>query len=272
MALTLRSVKGSALTYAEGDGNFNYLLTNMSGSNISITGSTSISGSLNLPSTTNIGQSNVLTINPSTGQIYYQTSASLNVTSASYASYASNALSASYATTASYAITASYAVTSSYAISASYSLSASYAVSASRAVSASYSATSSYSTTASYAVSASYATTSSYTLNTGPLSFDRQTANYTLVLSDYGKVVEMNSGSANLLTVPSSSTVNFPIGTEIAVIQRGTGVTTFTTASIGVTINSYSGSLTMKGQYAAAALLKVNTDEWYLIGRLLVNN
>ena len=39
------SVKGSALSYVEGDGNFVYLLTNMSGSNISITGSTSISGS-----------------------------------------------------------------------------------------------------------------------------------------------------------------------------------------------------------------------------------
>jgi hypothetical protein len=40
------SVKGSALSYIEGDGNFVYLLTNMSGSNISITGSTSITGSL----------------------------------------------------------------------------------------------------------------------------------------------------------------------------------------------------------------------------------
>jgi hypothetical protein len=40
MALTLRLVKGSALSYAEGDANFTYLLTNMSGSNISITGMT----------------------------------------------------------------------------------------------------------------------------------------------------------------------------------------------------------------------------------------
>jgi hypothetical protein len=44
MALTLRLVKGSALSYAEGDGNFTYLFTNMSGSNISITGSTGIKG------------------------------------------------------------------------------------------------------------------------------------------------------------------------------------------------------------------------------------
>jgi HPt (histidine-containing phosphotransfer) domain-containing protein len=40
------SVKGSALTYNEGDGNFVYLLTNMSGSRISLTGSVSVNGSI----------------------------------------------------------------------------------------------------------------------------------------------------------------------------------------------------------------------------------
>jgi hypothetical protein len=43
---TTLSVKGSTLTYAEADGNFTYLMTNMSGSRISITGPTSITGSL----------------------------------------------------------------------------------------------------------------------------------------------------------------------------------------------------------------------------------
>jgi hypothetical protein len=38
------SIKGSALSYAEGDGNFMYLLSNMSGSNINIIGSTEILG------------------------------------------------------------------------------------------------------------------------------------------------------------------------------------------------------------------------------------
>ena len=42
------SIKGSALSYAEGDGNFVYLLTNMSGSSNSITGSTGILGGLNV--------------------------------------------------------------------------------------------------------------------------------------------------------------------------------------------------------------------------------
>ena len=54
MALTLRLVKGSALSYAEGDDNFTYLLTNMSGSNISITGSTGILGSTTMRGTSTI--------------------------------------------------------------------------------------------------------------------------------------------------------------------------------------------------------------------------
>jgi hypothetical protein len=40
------SVKGSALSYAEGDSNFIYLLTNMSGSNLSLTGNATITGTL----------------------------------------------------------------------------------------------------------------------------------------------------------------------------------------------------------------------------------
>ena len=54
MALTLRLVKGSALSYAEGDDNFTYLLTNMSGSNISITGSTGILGSTTMRGTSTL--------------------------------------------------------------------------------------------------------------------------------------------------------------------------------------------------------------------------
>ena len=60
MGLVLRStdipntgvtqVKNAALTYAEGDGNFAWLATNLSGSSISITGSTAVTGSLTVTS------------------------------------------------------------------------------------------------------------------------------------------------------------------------------------------------------------------------------
>ena len=47
--------------------------------------------------------------------------------------------------------------------------------------------------------------------------FNRQTSSYTLVLTDQSKIVEMNVGSANNLTVPLNSSQAFPIGTEIQV-------------------------------------------------------
>ncbi len=99
------------------------------------------------------------------------------------------------------------------------------------------------------------------------VTLTRQTSNYTLVLTDAGKVVEMNSGSANTLTVPPSSSVNFPSGSFIDVIQYGAGQTTFVTGS-GVTIRSTNDWLKMNARYGAATLIKIGANEWYLIGNL----
>ena len=97
--------------------------------------------------------------------------------------------------------------------------------------------------------------------------FNRQTASYTLVLADASKIVETNVGSANNLTVPLNSSVAFPIGTEIAVLQYGSGQTTIVATS-GVTLRSKSNALKISGQFAGCTLVKVGTDEWYVVGDL----
>jgi hypothetical protein len=96
--------------------------------------------------------------------------------------------------------------------------------------------------------------------------FNRQTASYTLVLSDWGKIVEMNVASANTLTIPTNASVAFPIGTEIQVLQYGAGQTTI--AGAGVTFRSKSGQLKIGNQYTGVTLVKVGTDEWYVIGNV----
>lgn len=160
-------------------------------------------------------------------------------------SYASQALSSSYAFTSSFAITASYAVTSSVQT---------------------FFVTSSITSS----ISASYAETASFALNAGSsiVSTNRQTANYTLVLSDASKLIEMNSASANLLTVPSSSTVNFSTGTTIDVVQYGAGQTQITSASTGVTLRSANNWTKINARYGAVTLVKIGTNEWYLFGNL----
>jgi hypothetical protein len=94
-----------------------------------------------------------------------------------------------------------------------------------------------------------------------------QASSYILVLTDIGKVLEMNNGSANNLTVPLNATVAFPIGSRIDITQIGAGQTTIV-ATGGVTIRQREGKLKLAGQYAGASLYKRATDEWVLFGDL----
>jgi hypothetical protein len=95
--------------------------------------------------------------------------------------------------------------------------------------------------------------------------FNRQTSNYTLVLSDAGKTIEMNSGSANTLTIPTNASVSFLSGSKINIVQYGAGQTTITGS---VNIRSANGWLKINAQYGAATLVKIGGDEWYLYGNL----
>jgi len=97
------------------------------------------------------------------------------------------------------------------------------------------------------------------------ITTNRQTASYTLALTDANKLVEMNVGSANNLTVPLNSVVAFPTGTQILLSQYGSGQTTIV-ATGGVTINSSGGKLKLNTQYSGATLIKIATNEWYLFG------
>ena len=98
------------------------------------------------------------------------------------------------------------------------------------------------------------------------VSIDPETASYTLVLSNREQMVEMNVSSANTLTVPTNSSVAFPIGTRIHVVQTGSGQTTITPAS-GVTINGTPG-LKTRAQWSAVTLVKRATDTWIAFGDL----
>ena len=100
------------------------------------------------------------------------------------------------------------------------------------------------------------------------ITTNRQTASYTLVLSDADKLVEMNVGSANNLTVPLNSSVAFPTGTQILLAQYGAGQTTVVATS-GVTVRSNGGKLKLNVQYSGATLIKIGTDEWYLFGDIV---
>jgi hypothetical protein len=87
---------------------------------------------------------------------------------------------------------------------------------------------------------------------------------YTLVLTDQGKVIECNNGSAITLTVPTNASVAFPTGTVIEVYQQGAGQITVAAAG-GVTLRAPGGAKT-RVQYSTVSLRKRASDEWVLTG------
>jgi hypothetical protein len=97
------------------------------------------------------------------------------------------------------------------------------------------------------------------------LDINTQLASYGLLITDATKLVLMNVGSGNNLTIPLNSSVPFPIGTQIVVGQYGSGQTTFV-ATGGVTLISAGGKTKLNAQYSMATLIKIATDEWILSG------
>lgn len=106
------------------------------------------------------------------------------------------------------------------------------------------------------------------TVSSTATTINTQTASYSLVLADAGKIVEMNVAGANNLTIPLNATQAFPTGTIIDILQFGAGKTTVV-ATGGVTIESSGGLLSLNGQYAGATLYKRGTDDWVLVGNLM---
>ena len=84
---------------------------------------------------------------------------------------------------------------------------------------------------------------------------------YTLVLTDAGKIVEMNNASANTLTIPANASVAFPVDTRIDVVQYGAGLTT-----VAITSDTLTGNAVSTGQNKAMSLWKRAATEWVVIG------
>lgn len=97
-------------------------------------------------------------------------------------------------------------------------------------------------------------------------SFNQQSSSYTLAISDSFKMIEMSSGGT--LTVPLNSSVAFPIGTAIDILQTGSSQVTLAGES-GVTVNATPG-LKLRTQWSSATLIKRDVNTWLAMGDLVV--
>lgn len=92
------------------------------------------------------------------------------------------------------------------------------------------------------------------------------TGAYTLVASDLGKLVEVNSAGAVTVTIPTDS-VAFTEGDRIDILQSGAGQVTLA-PDAGVTLNSDTGKRKLLSQWAACTVIKRGANSWVAIGNL----
>ena len=102
------------------------------------------------------------------------------------------------------------------------------------------------------------------------LTLNAQTGTtYTFVLTDANNtLVTASNASAQTYTIPPNSSVAYPIGSQINLIQIGAGQVSFAQGS-GVTIASNGATSTApkcRVQYSSATCIKVGTDSWYVVG------
>jgi hypothetical protein len=93
-----------------------------------------------------------------------------------------------------------------------------------------------------------------------------KTANYQLVLCDAGKHIYMN-GTSITLTIPANSSVAFPIGTIMGIVNgNSTSLSIAITTDTLTLANSTSTGTRTLAQNGMAVLLKVGATNWIING------
>lgn len=99
-------------------------------------------------------------------------------------------------------------------------------------------------------------------------AFNTQDATYTMALADSGRTVAHTSASAHAWTIPPNSSVAYPIGTVIVVVNTGSGAVTLTRGS-GVALRKAGSSTDANAtlaQHGVGTLIKAGTNSWYVSG------
>lgn len=101
--------------------------------------------------------------------------------------------------------------------------------------------------------------------------FGTVAVSYVIGTADANKLLKITSSTAVTMTLPPNGSVAFPVGQKVDFLQTGTGTVTFAVATSGtagtVTLRSTPSSI-IRTQYSAVTVIKIDTDEWALMGDL----
>jgi hypothetical protein len=91
---------------------------------------------------------------------------------------------------------------------------------------------------------------------------------YTLGLEDSSEILEFTNASGCQITIPTNASVNFPVGSQITLVQAASNPINVVAAG-GVTLNSKLGYKVSAAQWVGLVLYQREVDSWVLLGDLV---
>jgi len=91
---------------------------------------------------------------------------------------------------------------------------------------------------------------------------------YTTVLADNGKLITQTNASAIATTIPLNSSVAYPVGAQLNIVQYGVGQITVSGAG-GVTVVSTGATAATpktRAQYSSLTAIQTSTNNWLVAG------
>ena len=93
---------------------------------------------------------------------------------------------------------------------------------------------------------------------------------YTAIVTDKDKWLELNnSTTAGTFFINTDAVLNFPIGTQLNIVQTGTGQITIAATTSGTTTINGTPGLKLRAQWSAATIVKRAANTWVAVGDLI---
>ena len=95
-----------------------------------------------------------------------------------------------------------------------------------------------------------------------------KTASYTLTsLTERDDLIEVNSTSPCVISIPEDATLDYPVGTSLDILQTNTGEVSIAPVSGTVTVNATPG-LKLRTRWSSATIFKRAANTWVVYGDL----
>jgi hypothetical protein len=93
-----------------------------------------------------------------------------------------------------------------------------------------------------------------------------KTGAYTVASGDQNGLIQLNGTFT--VRIPTDATFNFDIGTQISLLNIGTGVITIAATTPGTTTVNATPGLKLRAQWSSATLIKRAANTWVVVGDL----